>query len=288
MTLYFYVHTDNRIDLDRLRRSAALAKELQKDFDIYFMTTEFRSATYAKRELGLEKTVGIEDFRNIGNICERGDIIIYDSDEQSEEILQEMIAYFGKFFKISYDPKEFPREGAYLISPHVVGERVINGILIDEDYFGSFAKSKRVFFYGDADYARELEKIAPHIKDFDFELLEGFYFFVDSEEKLRPYFKEIHEYDAYKEIIQQSSLFVTASPQSALEAAATGAKVVTMQKADEEDYLPLLQKAGIVDIGFFDAGRLQEGIIKAKEANIDYLRKMGVEKVAQKIKELIK
>lgn len=282
MTIYFYAKTDNRLGLDRLRRTVALMREF-KEFDTYLMTTEFRSATYAKRVLGAKKAVGIEDFRNVGTICERGDILIYDSDEHNEIIHQEMIDFFGKFFRISYDPKDLPKPGEYLISPHIVGESVINGVLVDRRYFTAQEKSKRVFFYGDSDYEKSLLKIAPQLKDLELDLLEGFYFFVDVADKVAPYFNAIYESEEYLEILSESGLFISHSAQSALEAAASGGKVIYF--GEDEDYLPILQKTGVLYMGYFDAQKLQEAILAAKVAKKEYLGALSVEKVANAIKE---
>ncbi len=285
MTIYFYAHTDNRVGLDRLRRTVALLKEFG-EFDTYLMTTEFRSATYAKRVLGVKKAVGIEDFRNIGTICQRGDIIIYDSDEHNEAIHEEMIDYFGRFFRISYDPKALPKEGEYLISPHALGERIINGVLIDRDYLKSTTKEKRIFFYGDSDYEKRVLKIAPDLKEFAFELLEGFYFFVDIAEKVEGYFKNIYEAEEYPQRVKQASLFLTHSPQSALEAAASGAK--TIYFGESEEYAPLLHRANVLHMGDFAKMRLQEALLQVEAPKRDYFDAFSVEKVAKKIKELIK
>ncbi len=282
MTIYFYAKTDNRLGLDRLRRTVALMKEF-KEFDTYLMTTEFRSATYAKRVLGVKKAVGIEDFRNVGTICERGDILVYDSDEHNETIHQEMIEYFGKFFRISYNPEDLVKLGEHLISPHIVGEGVINGVLVDRRYFAQSQKSKRVFFYGDSDYEKKLLEIAPQLKDFNLDLLEGFYFFVDVADKVAPYFGEKYESEEYPEIVPESMLFISHSAQSALEAAASGSKVIYF--GDDEDYLPILQKVGVLHMGYFDTQKLQEAILAAKVAKREYLDALSVEKVANAIKD---
>ncbi len=286
MTIYFYAKTDNRLGLDRLRRTAALARELQKEYDVYFMTTEFRSATYAKRVLGIQKAVGIEDFRNIGTVCERGDVIIYDSDEHNETIHQEMIDYFGKFFRISYDPKDMPREGEILVSPHIVGADVINAVLVDSHYFEAASKELRLFFYGDSDYERRMLDIAPKLARFDLDLLEGFYFFVDMEEKLNDFFKNIYESEEYPDLVPQASLFITHSPQAALEAAAGGAKVIYF--GTDEEYAPLFDRINVRNIGVFDPSRLQEALLASTSAATEYLQKLGVEQCAAQIIQRMK
>ena len=284
MTIYFYAQTDNRLGLHRLRRTVALMQEL-KDFDTYLMTTEFRSATYAKRVLGVKKAVGIEDFRNVGTICERGDILVYDSSEHNEIIHQEMIEYFGKFFRISYNPDDTPKEGEYLISPHRVGERIINGILVDRRYFQSPQKSKRVFFYKDSDYEKELLAIAPKLQSFELELLEGFYFFVDIAQKVEPYFTKIYESEEYLDIVPKAKLFITHCAQSALEASASGSRVIYF--GDDEEYLPLLQRVGVLHMGYFDVQKLQEALLSVKPAVNEYLQALTAQKVAKELITLL-
>ncbi|BCD60890.1 MULTISPECIES: hypothetical protein [unclassified Nitratiruptor] len=289
MTIYFYAHTDNRTGLDRLRRSAALAKELQKEYEVYFMTTEFRSATYAKQHLGIKKAVGIEDFRNVGTICERGDILVYDSNEHNETIHQEMIDFFGAFIRISYDPKDLPKEKEILISPYIVGENVINGILVDMDYFKDREKSiDKLFFYGDSDYEKRMLEIAPQLKDFQMEFLEGFYFFVDMEEKLTPFFTTYHPYEEYQESIRSARTFLSFSPQSALEAVAAGAKTIYIQSKEEDEYLSVLERAGVKNLGYFDATHLQEALLNPSVPNKEYLQSLSVEKVAKRLSEYLK
>ena len=289
MTIYFYAHTDNRRSLRRLRRSAALARELQKEFDVYFMTTEFRSATYAKRELGIKKAVGIEDFRNIGTIAQRGDVIVYDSDEHNEAIHEEMIDFFGTFFRISYDPKALKKDKEFLISPHLVGEGIINAVLIDMRFFDSASKNvDRGFFYADDDYDRNLEKIAPKLAPFELELVEGFYFFVDVEAKVQSYFKAVHPIEEYFEVVGGSKLFVSFDPQTALEAAAAGAKSIFVHRSEEEECTPLIERAGVFDSGYFDPARLQEAILSAKAPNRDYLHALSVEKAAREMVSILK
>ncbi len=283
MRIYFYARTDHRGDLDRLRRSAALAKEFD---DVYFMTTDFRAASYLK-ELGIRKSVGIEDVRNISNVCQRGDVLVFDSDEHLEANLhEEMIDFFKTFIRISYDPKDTPKDGEILISPYIVGQNVINAVLIDKEYFKKSEKDiQRCYFWGDSDYEKRLLKLAPKLKEYELDFLEGFYFFVEYVKELKEYFKNIHEIEEYEDVIKRSRIFVSSSPQTALEAAAAGAKTIFFPKYESE-YAQLLERVGVVNMGY-EIEKLQEAILKAKEGDREFLKRMGVERAAEKIKEIL-
>jgi len=277
--IYFYARTDNRKDLDRLRRSVALAKEFE---EVYFMATDFRAASYAK-SLGIKKAVGIEDFRNIAQICQRGDTIVFDSDEhlENDHVHQEMIDYFGRFVRISYDPKDQRKEGEILISPYLEGEGIINGILVDRELFDAGAKEiERLFFWGDADYEKRLAGIASRLAPFGFTLLEGLYFFAGYEEELAPWFEEVVESDRYLEAIKSAKSVVSASPQSALEAVAAGAKTLYWPKEESTEYDLLLKKIGIERTPK-DSAAIALALERAKEPDRAYLQRHGVKKVAQ-------
>ncbi len=283
--IYFYARTDNRKDLDRLRRSVALAKEFD---EVYFMATDFRAASYAK-SLGVKKAVGIEDFRNISQVCQRGDVLVFDSDEhlENDHVHQEMIDYFGRFIRISYDPEDQRKEGECLISPYIVGEGVINAILVDAEFFEESSKQiEQLYFWGDADYEKKLLQLAPVLGEFEFDLLEGLYFFAGYADELAPYFKNIYEVDDYYETIKGSKLVVSANPQTALEATAAGAKVIYMPKSAENDYHLLLKRLGIFNMGL-DPKKLQEALLSVSSANKGALKKLGCTHAKQQIEKIL-
>jgi len=287
VTIYFYAYSDNRKGLESVRRSAALAKELQKEFEVYFMTTEFRSATYAKRVLGVKKAVGIEDFRNSANIAPRGSVLIYDSQEHNETIHQEMIEYFKTFFRITYNPNDKPKKGEYLISPYPLGENCIESILVDMEFFKPSKKEiERTLFFGDSDYERELEKFAPAIADLNFSLLEGFYFFVDVEEKVKNYFVEVYPSEEYIEVIKSSKLLLTTSLQTALEATASGDKVLFLDNKGKEK--KILENIGIKILDFFSPLKIKQELDQIQPPDPSLLITKNVEKTAKIVKELIK
>lgn len=70
MRLFFYAKTGHRVGLDRLRRVVALMNEF-KEYEPFLMVEDFRAASFAKSELGVKKSIGIDDIRNMANFCNR-------------------------------------------------------------------------------------------------------------------------------------------------------------------------------------------------------------------------
>ena len=282
--IYFYARTDNRKDLDRLRRTVALAMEFD---EVYLMTTDFRAASYAK-SLGIKKAVGIEDFRNISQLAQRGDTLVFDSDEHLENdyVHQEMIDYFGHFVRISYDPTDRRKEGEILVSPYLEGEDVVRGILIDSRYYERVEKEqRRIFFWGDADYEKELLTRAVALEPYKYKLVEGLYFFAGYDDELAPYFEQICEVEEYMECLQSAEHLLAASPQSALEAAVCGASVSYVPKGKNE-YDGLLDRFGIERVEW---GELEFKAPSGKKIDPaeDPLLAGGAKGVAKILKELI-
>ena len=261
MNLYFYAKTGHRVGLDRLRRTVALMREFE-EYNPLLMVQDFRAASYAKSDLGIKRSVGIDDIRNMANICQRGDIVIFDSDEYNNLMHQDMIDFFGKFIRISDDPKDKVKEGEYLISPYLEGENIINAVLVDRRYFGDFKKDiEKTYFFGDDVYEKDLLKVADIFKDLDVNLLEGFYFFVNYQSELKNYFKEIFEIEDYEDIIKRSKFFITSSAQSALEAVASDANVIYIQREDkDENMILLLEKLGVKILRKFDKNMLKKAL----------------------------
>ncbi|HIE34934.1 MAG TPA: hypothetical protein EYP79_01895 [Campylobacterales bacterium] len=284
MRLFFYAKTGHRVGLDRLRRVVALMNEF-KEYEPFLMVEDFRAASFAKSELGVKKSIGIDDIRNMANFCNRGDVVIFDSDEYSNIMHQEMIDYFKYFIRVSDKIDDEPKKGELLISFYKQGENIINGVLVDRDFFGEFKKdTKRVFFYGDDDYEKNLMKKSKIFKDLDVDLVEGFYFFLNYQDELK-YFKNIYEIEEYKDIIKRAKTFITSSPQTALEAAASKSDVIYIQREDKDKNLvPLLKEIGIKVLESFDKPMLEIALKTKSNLRNDLLSDKGVTNVARNIK----
>ena len=94
MRYFYYVHTGHRIGLDRFHRAVAIVNELQKEIDITLLCSDFRIAAEAK-EYGIKRSVGIDLVRNIPQIAQNGDKIIFDSEEINPVLLEDMTQFFS-------------------------------------------------------------------------------------------------------------------------------------------------------------------------------------------------
>ena len=239
MQTFYYVNTGHRIGLDRFRRASAVIKELQA-YDITLLTNDFRIASISK-EYGFKKGVGIDVIRNIPHIAQRGDQLIFDSNELSPVILEDMQEFFSTMIRFSDDPSQ-------------KGETIITTtqetIAVDRAF--EKAKEKRegiVLFFGDDDYEEDLLKLLQTQAFKEVDLLMGFYYFFDYDEKLAPYVKRIINEEAYFETISEAKLLITSSFQAALEASVAQVPVVYFQRADyDPNYKSLLENLGILTV----------------------------------------
>jgi len=252
MRLFYYVHTGHRIGLDRFRRAATIIRALG-DVDITLLTSDFRIASMAKAH-GIRRAVGVDVVRNIPQIAHNGDKIIFDSAEINPVMLDDMTRYFSTFIRISDDPDEKKHPGELLVSPYLEGEGIFKGVAVDNACFDARAKTiKRSLFYGDDDYEEDLAATQELFAGLDLELLEGFYWFFGYGEKLKGTFGTLHDEEEYGEVVARSDVFVTASPQAALENLAGGGKPVYLQRKDyAEDFVPLFRSLGIPVLNVYD------------------------------------
>jgi len=223
MKIYYYVHTGHRIGLDRFRRAVAIINELQKDMEITLLCSDFRIASEAK-EFGVKISVGIDVVRNIPYIAHHGDKIIFDSDEVNPVMLEDMKQFFSSFIHL----KE-------------------NEVVVDNKYFIHEEKTiKKVLFFGDDDYEKDLEKHFDFFDGLELDLQLGFYYFLDYEEMLKKRFKNYHEFEDYDEVITKTDIFITPSPQAVLENLAAGGRPVYVQREDyTQSFVEIFEKLNI-------------------------------------------
>ena len=287
MKIYYYVRTGHRVGLDRFRRAAALVQELD-DIEITLLTSDFRIASAAK-EFGIKKAVGIDVARNIPQIAERGSVMLFDSDEHNDIMLEEMTAYFSLFIRFDDDPlpKKHPKE--YLVSPYIADAGVCGGVPVANEFFAANRQKdiERLFFFGDDDYEKRLVEYAPKLRSLGCACVVGFYYFFDYETELERYFERIFESESYADAIKRAQEVITSSPQCALESSASGARVVYVQREDYPDvYKELLRSLGIAVVDSYDmldAERLRKINLSQK------YNKLGknVEKVGNCIRKIL-
>lgn len=256
MRLFYYVHTGHRIGLDRFRRAATIIRALG-DVDITLLTSDYRIASVA-RDFGIKRSVGIDVVRNIPQIAHHGDKIIFDSDELNPTLHADMVKYFSTFIRVTDDPDALKMEGELLISPYLEGEGVCKGVAVDERYLEQSAKTiEKGFFFGDDDYEEDFLANLDMFQGLEMEMINGFYYFINYENRLAPAFTKQHEFEEYDEVVQGSKVFVSASPQSVLENLASGGRPIYIQRPDYvRDFIPLFESLDVPVVDGFDKKKL--------------------------------
>lgn len=283
MRTFYYVHTGHRIGLDRFRRAATIIRALG-DVDITLLCSDFRIAQIA-RDFGIEKSVGIDVVRNIPQIADNGDQLIFDSEEANPIMLDDMRQYFSTFIRVSDDAHDTKHPKELLISPYLQGEGICNGYAVGEEFFAQKPKEIKIsFFFGDDDYEKDLEKNILFLEALDAELQLGFYYFLDYEDFLKDRFKKHHEFEEYEAMIQKTDILITASPQAVLESLASGGRPIYLQRADyTRNFIELFEALGVPVVETLDIDQVTS-IINAMESKKDY----KIEHFSQKISEFIK
>ena len=268
MKLYIYAKSGHTMSLDAVRRCSAIANKLQK-FDPLLCTCDFRAGIYAKDELGVKKAVSIDIIENLPNIMERGDILIYDSDEPNETMTKHMKDFCSLLYKVGVD---------------------ISSTIIRDEFFEKGNTSiDKLFFFGDDDYNEELLKICENSSKQDIPLLMGHYFFLGNEKKLEPYFKELIDEEEYINTIKNTKYLLTGSVNTALESLASGNHPVLFQRADKKyDSLDLLTS---YNIPIVTGNNLKEIIDSFNEITKNYpstkeIQKVNINDIADSIKSL--
>jgi len=245
--LYYYTNTSHKLGLERLRRGAALINRLAENGEeTQLLVNDFRAGLVA-RELGVVEYVTIEGIQDIDAIAQNGDSIIIDSLEDDHGRLVKYCEDFDTVWRFAHDA-----EDKAVHSEVVIG---LDTVLVENTYFDDKKeKEERIlFFLGDADYNKTILGNEDFFKAFDMELLLGNYFFVKYEDDLAKLFSTLHEPEEYEELIKGSTTLVTASSQAALEAKASGAKVIYLRLPERELYTTtLLESYGIAVVDGFD------------------------------------
>jgi hypothetical protein len=260
MRNFYYVHTGHRIGLDRFRRAVAILNAL--DTNITLLTSDFRIAQVAK-DFGIQECVGIDVVRNIPYIAQNGDNLIFDSAEANPLMLEDMRNFFSNFLRVSDDQHDKKEKNESLLSPYLEGEGICYGVVVDEKFFKPCEKKVKIsYFFGDDDYEKDLEKHFDFIEGLDVALGLGFYYFLDYEDMLKEKFSHHFEFEEYDEMIMQSEILLTASPQAVLDSLATGGKPIYFQREDyTQDFCKLFEDLGVPIVKNYDKKLLNEIII---------------------------
>jgi hypothetical protein len=261
MANYYYAYSGHKHGLDHVRRGVAIIRALkEKGVEMQLLVNDFRAGLAAK-ELGAESAVTVETIMDVDAMAKRGDCVILDTPEDISGRIEQYAAEFAPLFYVTDKCDYRSHADEIVLKPSCEeSENCIETPMIDSAYFDVLPKEDRtLFFFGDADYDKEVLSHTDFFQGLGMEILLGHYFFVKYEDDLAKIFKILHEPEEYSELIRSSSRVVTASAQCALEARASEAEVVYMRKKSDSLCLMEQFKAyGIKIIDGFDKKVLQK------------------------------
>ena len=264
MKVYYYAFTSHKYGLDRMRRATVIVKKLQeKGIDTMLLVSDFRAGLVA-RDFGVSESITIEGIQDIDAIAQIGDSVIIDSPEDDHGRLVKYCSDFKSVFRFAESSDDKSIHGETILKIECQDEGCISSLIVDDIYFESHQKEKRIlFFLGDSDADKLILSHADFFKNLDMELLLGNYFYVKYENDLEKIFTTLHEADEYIDLICSSSEVITASFQTAIEAITTGAKVIFIETNSlrEEERL-LLLSLNIILIKGFNKDAIKHALLK--------------------------
>ena len=213
MQVYLYAKSGHTVGLEATKRCAAVAKAL-KEFDPILCTSDFRAGAFAKDLLGVKKYVNIDVVRNLHNIMEKRDILVYDTPEANDAMKKDMKEFCTLVYGIGED---------------------IDGIIVDDSIYTKKDNPslEKTIFFGDDDYNNIFLGMIKESETYDINLLMGHYFFLGNEKIFKNHFSNLIDEEEYVESIQNSKYLLTASLQTALESLACGNNPVLFKREDK-------------------------------------------------------
>ena len=284
--LYYYAHTGHKIGLDRVRRAAAVIKKLAEEgIECRLLLNDFR-AGLAARDLGIREYVTIETVQDIDAVAVTGDSVIIDSNEDDHGRLVKYCSDFKHVWRFEHDTDDRSIHGETLFRVECKEEDCLSAVIVDDAYFEEEEKEERIlFFLHDMDHDKTILNHASFFEAVEMELLLGNYFFVKYEDDLAKLFSTLYEPEEYMDLIKASSTVVTASAQTALEAKASGARVVYIDLGKEALYpVELLEKYGIKILSGFDTVALKEILTEATVSAGEEIPGTNISKITQTYK----
>ena len=213
MQVYLYAKSGHTIGLEATKKCAAIANFL-KEFDPILCTSDFRAGAFAKDLLGVRRYVNIDVVRNLHNIMQKRDILIYDTPEANDDMKKDMKEFCTLLYGIDSE---------------------IEGIVVDTSIYTKQENPKleKTIFFGDDDYYNIFLALVEKSGEFDINLLMGHYFFLGNEKIFDKHFANVIDEEEYVETIKDSKYLLTASLQTALESLACGNKPVLFKREDK-------------------------------------------------------
>ena len=262
--LYYYAFTGHKVGLDRVKKAAAIIKELaQQGVECRLLVNDFR-AGLAAREYGVAESITIETIQDIDAVAQSGNSVIIDSPEDDHGRLEKYCREFKSVFTMRQTAEDTVR----------FSEIILDGVAVDKLYESSPTQKveRKLFFLNDADYDKIILNHVSLFEGKNVELLLGNYFFVKYEDDLAKIFTTLHEPEEYVELIQTSSCVITSSLQTAFEAKNSGACVYFLNLLDEnEQAVAYLQFNDIVVIENIDEIPTKEQCMEVSINQLDVI-----------------
>ena len=232
MKVYLYAKSGHTVGLEATKRCATVANAL-KEFEPILCTSDFRAGAFAKDNLGVKKYVNIDVVRNLHNMMNRGDILVYDTPEVNENMKEEMKEFCSLLYGIGDE---------------------LDGIIVDESIYTKISNPKleKTIFFGDDDYNNIFLEMAKDSEKLEINLLMGHYFFLGNEKIFANHFSNVIDEEEYVQTIQNSKFLLTSSLQTALESLSCGNKPVLFKRNDKTYDEKLISKLNlpVLEFGF--------------------------------------
>ena len=272
MQVYLYAKSGHTVGLEATKRCAAIANAL-KEFDPILCTSDFRAGAFAKDLLGIRRYVNIDVIRNLHNIMEKRDILIYDTPEINDNMKKDMTDFCTLVYGIDDE---------------------IKGIIVDSSIYNktdnaNLNKLDKTIFFGDDDYNNIFLEMAKESEKQEINMLMGHYFFLGNEKVFSNYFSNVIDEEEYVQTIKNSKYLLTASLQSALESLACGNFPVLFKRFDKNYDEELITNLNIPVIKGDNLKQLIENfsVIINNYPNINNFNIISFDTIVKNVKEKI-
>ena len=272
MQVYLYAKSGHTVGLEATKRCAAIANAL-KEFDPILCTSDFRAGAFAKDLLGIRRYVNIDVIRNLHNIMEKRDILIYDTPEINDNMKKDMTDFCTLVYGIDDE---------------------IKGVIVDSSIYNktdntNLNKLDKTIFFGDDDYNNIFLEMAKQSEKQEINMLMGHYFFLGNEKVFLDYFSNVIDEEEYVQTIKNSKYLLTASLQSALESLACGNFPVLFKRFDKNYDEELITNLNIPVIKGDNLKQLIENfsVIINNYPNINNFNIISFDTIVKNVKEKI-
>lgn len=212
MKLWIYAKSSHRDSLDNVRRCSAIANALE-EFEPTLCTGDYRATCIARDTMGVKNAMGIDAMGNLPHTMERLDMLIYDNEDVTKEMHQQMTEYCSKLYALT---DTLPLD------------------IVDNTYFmQSDFSIKKALFFRDDDYTKWFFDFCKDSKKYELPLVNGNYFFLDTQKEFEKSFSEIIDEEEYEDIIKYTEYLLSASVHTCLESLASGNKPIFFMPDDK-------------------------------------------------------